>query len=149
MERRHAGYVGNAIAKAFARAVPAALHMEWREHSDVRWGYRDGEGILASKRTMLVVTAGGWETHYGPRGINGPIDDLLSPSTMACYIILATTCCRPSLFIRLIASTKISFTSWRTACATSIHHHTVPVPEAEWRRLFDPVDGVAAAGRVA
>ena len=28
---------------------------------------------------MLVVIAGGWEPHYGPRGINGPIDDLLFP----------------------------------------------------------------------
>ena len=28
---------------------------------------------------MLVVTDGGWEPHYGLRGINGPIDDLLFP----------------------------------------------------------------------
>jgi NAD(P)H dehydrogenase (quinone) len=28
---------------------------------------------------MLIVTAGGWEEHYSPRGINGPIDDLLFP----------------------------------------------------------------------
>jgi NAD(P)H dehydrogenase (quinone) len=49
------------------------------EHSDVRWGDRYGEGTLAGKRAMLVVTAGGWESHYGPRGINGPIDDLLFP----------------------------------------------------------------------
>ena len=28
---------------------------------------------------MLVVTTGGWESHYSPRGINGPIDDLLFP----------------------------------------------------------------------
>lgn len=28
---------------------------------------------------MLVVTAGGWAAHYGPRGVNGPIDDLLFP----------------------------------------------------------------------
>jgi len=49
------------------------------EHSDRRWGDRYGEGRLAGKRAMLVVTAGGWESHYGPRGINGPIDDLLFP----------------------------------------------------------------------
>jgi len=49
------------------------------EHSDARWGDRYGEGTLAGKRAMLVVTAGGWESHYGPRGINGPIDDLLFP----------------------------------------------------------------------
>lgn len=26
-----------------------------------------------------MVTAGGWASHYGPRGINGPIDDILFP----------------------------------------------------------------------
>ncbi|CAN7678870.1 MULTISPECIES: NAD(P)H-dependent oxidoreductase [Duganella] len=49
------------------------------EHSDVRWGDRYGEGTLAGKRAMLVVTAGGWASHYGPRGVNGAIDDLLFP----------------------------------------------------------------------
>jgi NAD(P)H dehydrogenase (quinone) len=49
------------------------------EHSDSRWGDRYGEGMLAGKRAMLVVTAGGWESHYGPRGINGPIDHILFP----------------------------------------------------------------------
>lgn len=49
------------------------------EHSDKRWGDRFGEGTMAGKRAMLVVTAGGWESHYGPRGVNGPIDDLLFP----------------------------------------------------------------------
>ncbi|WP_343733260.1 NAD(P)H-dependent oxidoreductase [Duganella sp.] len=49
------------------------------EHSDRRWGDRYGEGSLAGKRAMLMVTTGGWESHYGPRGINGAIDDLLFP----------------------------------------------------------------------
>ena len=30
-------------------------------------------------RAMVIVTAGGWESHYSPRGINGPIDDVLFP----------------------------------------------------------------------
>jgi NAD(P)H dehydrogenase (quinone) len=49
------------------------------EHSDARWGDRYGEGTLAGKRAMLIVTTGGWESHYSPRGINGPIDDVLFP----------------------------------------------------------------------
>lgn len=49
------------------------------EHSERRWGDRFGEGTMAGKRAMLIVTAGGWEPHYGARGINGPIDDLLFP----------------------------------------------------------------------
>jgi NAD(P)H dehydrogenase (quinone) len=28
---------------------------------------------------MLIVTTGGWQEHYSPLGINGPIDDLLFP----------------------------------------------------------------------
>jgi NAD(P)H dehydrogenase (quinone) len=28
---------------------------------------------------MLIVTTGGWESHYSPRGINGPMDDVLFP----------------------------------------------------------------------
>lgn len=49
------------------------------EHSDARWGERYGEGSMAGKRAMLIVTTGGWESHYSPRGINGPIDDVLFP----------------------------------------------------------------------
>ncbi|MTV40736.1 NAD(P)H-dependent oxidoreductase [Duganella radicis] len=49
------------------------------EHSDRRWGDRYGEGTLSGKRAMLVVTAGGWESHYSPRGINGAVDELLFP----------------------------------------------------------------------
>lgn len=49
------------------------------EHSDSRWGDRYGEGTMAGKRAMLFVTTGGWTDHYGPRAINGPIDDLLFP----------------------------------------------------------------------
>ncbi|WP_061958124.1 NAD(P)H-dependent oxidoreductase [Cupriavidus pauculus] len=65
------GWVERVYAYGFAYGVG--------EHSDVRWGNRYGEGTLAGKRAMLVVTTGGWESHYGPRGINGPIDDILFP----------------------------------------------------------------------
>lgn len=37
------------------------------------------EGTFIGKRAMLIVTAGGWAEHYSPRGINGPIDDILFP----------------------------------------------------------------------
>lgn len=65
------GWVDRVYAYGFAYGVG--------EHSDKRWGDRYGEGTLAGKRAMLVVLAGGWEAHYGPRGVNGPIDDLLFP----------------------------------------------------------------------
>lgn len=65
------GWVDRVFAYGFAYGVG--------EHSDKRWGDRYGEGTLAGKRAMLVVTAGGWAEHYAPRGVNGPIEDLLFP----------------------------------------------------------------------
>lgn len=65
------GWVDRVYACGFAYGVG--------EHSDRRWGDRYGEGTMAGKRAMLVVTAGGWPEHYSARGINGPIDDLLFP----------------------------------------------------------------------
>lgn len=49
------------------------------EHNDHHWGDRFGEGRLVGKRAMLIVTMGGWDSHYSPRGINGPLNDLLFP----------------------------------------------------------------------
>lgn len=65
------GWVERVYAYGFAYGVG--------EHSDARWGDRYGEGSLAGKRAMLMVTTGGWESHYGPRGINGPMEDILFP----------------------------------------------------------------------
>lgn len=65
------GWVERVYAYGFAYGVG--------EHSDAHWGDRYGEGTLVGKRAMLVVTAGGWTSHYAPRGVNGPIDDILFP----------------------------------------------------------------------
>lgn len=65
------GWVDRVFAYGFAYGVG--------EHSDKRWGDRYGEGTLAGKRAMLIVTTGGWEEHYSACGVNGPIDDLLFP----------------------------------------------------------------------
>ena len=43
--------------------------------------HRYGEGGLAGKRAMLSVTTGGPAADYGPRGINGQLDELLFPIT--------------------------------------------------------------------
>lgn len=40
---------------------------------------RYGEGVLAGKRAMVVVTTGAAEVHLSDRGINGDINDLLFP----------------------------------------------------------------------
>jgi NAD(P)H dehydrogenase (quinone) len=40
---------------------------------------RYGDGPLAGKRAMLATLTGGRAGHYTPRGVNGPIEDLLFP----------------------------------------------------------------------
>ncbi len=43
--------------------------------------YRYGEGGFAGKRALLAVSVGGPEQDYSPRGINGPLEQLLFPIT--------------------------------------------------------------------
>ncbi|MEJ2766585.1 NAD(P)H-dependent oxidoreductase [Photobacterium sp. MCCC 1A19761] len=43
--------------------------------------YRYGDGIFKGKRALLSVMIGGPADDYGPRGINGPLDELLFPIT--------------------------------------------------------------------
>ena len=43
--------------------------------------YRYGDGALKGKRAMLSVMVGGPEKDYSPRGINGPLEQLLFPIT--------------------------------------------------------------------
>jgi NAD(P)H dehydrogenase (quinone) len=40
---------------------------------------RYGEGVLAGKRAMVVLSAGAREPALGPRGINGQLNDILFP----------------------------------------------------------------------
>jgi NAD(P)H dehydrogenase (quinone) len=42
---------------------------------------RYGEGVFTGKRALVSVTTGGPASDYAPRGINGPIEDLLFPLT--------------------------------------------------------------------
>jgi NAD(P)H dehydrogenase (quinone) len=43
--------------------------------------YRYGDGALKGKKALVSVVAGGPPEDYGPRGINGPMDQLLFPLT--------------------------------------------------------------------
>lgn len=49
------------------------------QHGGERWGDRFGEGVLEGRRAMLIVSIGGREPHYGTRGVNGRIDEILWP----------------------------------------------------------------------
>lgn len=65
------GWVDRVYALGFAYGVG--------EHGGARWGDRFGEGVLKGRRSMVAVTAGGRASHYGPRGVCGPIDAILFP----------------------------------------------------------------------
>jgi NAD(P)H dehydrogenase (quinone) len=43
--------------------------------------YRYGDGAFKGKRALLCVLVGGPQEDYAPRGINGPLDQLLFPIT--------------------------------------------------------------------
>lgn len=43
--------------------------------------YRYGDGAFKGKRALLCVAVGGPEIDYSPRGINGPLEQLLFPIT--------------------------------------------------------------------
>ncbi|OQS08589.1 NAD(P)H dehydrogenase [Chromobacterium violaceum] len=45
---------------------------------------RYGDGLLKGKRALLATTTGGAERDFGPRGINGPLKELLFPVTHGC-----------------------------------------------------------------
>jgi NAD(P)H dehydrogenase (quinone) len=52
------------------------------------YGYKDGsnrhrygDGALKGKRALVSVLTGGSAADYGPRGVNGPIDQILFPLT--------------------------------------------------------------------
>lgn len=123
------GWVDRVYAYGFAYGVG--------EHSDKRWGDRFGDGTLAGKRAMLIVTAGGWEEHYSARGVNGPIDNLLFPIN---HGILR----RASAFRRLQSGSfwRGRFRACRGAAARkdadARDNPTDSLSAAEWRRLPHP-----------
>ncbi|ARN82337.1 NAD(P)H-dependent oxidoreductase [Methylocystis bryophila] len=71
--------------------APPAIVKGWIERVyafGFGYGYRDGgnrhrfgEGALKGKRALVCVLAGGPTADYGPRGVNGPLDQLLFPLT--------------------------------------------------------------------
>ncbi|WP_338034482.1 NAD(P)H-dependent oxidoreductase [Lautropia dentalis] len=50
-------------------------------YGDAGNAHRYGEGGFAGKRALLAVSVGGPEKDYSPRGINGPLEQLLFPVT--------------------------------------------------------------------
>ncbi|WP_318365680.1 NAD(P)H-dependent oxidoreductase [Enterobacter sp.] len=85
------------------------------EHSDTHWGDRYGEGRMSGKRAMLLVTTGGWGSHYAPRGINGPIDDILFPIQHGMLHYPGFTVVPPMVIYR---ASRVDETRFREHCTT-------------------------------
>jgi NAD(P)H dehydrogenase (quinone) len=116
------GWVERVYAYGFAYGVG--------EHSDLRWGDRYGEGTLAGKRAMLIVTAGGWESHYGPRGINGPMDDILFPIHHGILYYPGFDVLPPFVVYRTSRTDEARFTGIRQALGHRLDElwKTAPIP---------------------
>lgn len=112
------GWIDRVYAYGFAYGVG--------EHSDHRWGDRYGEGTLSGKRAMLIVTAGGWEQHYSPRGINGPIDDLLFPINHGILHYPGYDVLPPFVTYRWTVSTKPVSSGQPNTCANGCERSTPP-----------------------
>lgn len=71
------GWVDRVFVKGFAYGVPDPT----RPGNNLRYG----RGGLAGKRALTVVTIGSGEASFGPRGINGQLDQLLFPLLHGTY----------------------------------------------------------------
>lgn len=65
------GWFDRVFVKGYAYGIPDPD----RPHRTLRYG----AGKLAGKRALVVVTTGGGEPQFGPRGINGQLDQVLFP----------------------------------------------------------------------
>lgn len=116
------GWIDRVYAYGFAYGVG--------EHSDKHWGDRYGEGTFAGKRAMLIVTAGGWAEHYAPRGINGPIDDILFPIQHGMLFYPGFEVLPPLVFYRTDKLDEHRFNTLRDELAQRLDTltETAPIP---------------------
>ncbi|NYY80640.1 hypothetical protein DMH27_17980 [Raoultella planticola] len=134
------GWIDRVYAYGFAYGVG--------EHSDRHWGDRYGEGTLAGKRAMLIVTTGGWAEHYARVVSTAPSTTSCSPSSTECcstrFSVLP-----PLVFYRTEKTDEQRFArqcrelGQRLDTLAETPH---PVPPAKPRRLSDPPDAAPGAG---
>jgi NAD(P)H dehydrogenase (quinone) len=95
------GWVDRVFACGFAYGVG--------EFDAQHFGDRYGEGVMAGKKAMLLVTAGGWEDHYTARGINGPMEDILFPINHGVLFYPGFTVLKPFVEYRVDRTGKEEF----------------------------------------
>ena len=92
--------------------------------------FRYGDGGLKGKRAMLSVTVGGPPEDYSPRGINGPLEQLLFPIThgtlffagmdvLPTYAVYGTGCITE-------AGVDAAKKAWRTRVMRLFQEATIP-----------------------
>jgi NAD(P)H dehydrogenase (quinone) len=79
------GWVDRVFAHGFAIGVPrpgseSAGSGTANGAARPKWA-RYGEGTLAGRRGMVAITTGARGEQFGPRGLNGPLEDVLFPIT--------------------------------------------------------------------
>jgi NAD(P)H dehydrogenase (quinone) len=108
------GWVDRVFAHGFAIGVPRPEPSGGSAAPGRQRWARYGEGTLAGRRGMVAITTGARGEQFGPRGINGPLEDVLFPIT------------RGVLFYTGLAVVP-SFVVYRT----------VRLPEREFRTVAD------------
>lgn len=116
------GYFDRVYAYGFAYGVG--------EHGRGRWGNRFGEGIMKGKKAMIAMNVGGRMAHYGPRGVNGAIDDLLFPIQHGILYYTGFSVLPPTVFYEV---GKIDSETVNLLAKTYIErlltiNHTEPIP---------------------
>lgn len=79
--------------------------------------YRYGDGGLAGKRALVSTTVGGPAVDYAPRGINGPLEDLLFPLTHGTLFFAGMTVLPTHAIFGVSAlddaAARAAFAAWR------------------------------------
>lgn len=99
------GWLDRVLVSGFAIGVPKPGVRRW---------LRYGEGRLAGRRGLLAVTTGGRESQFGPRGVNGPIEDLLFPLTHGVFHYVGVSPLEPFVAFRTARATEAEFAEIRS-----------------------------------
>jgi NAD(P)H dehydrogenase (quinone) len=102
------------------------------------YGYKDGsnqhrygEGALKGKRALVSVSTGGPAADYGPRGINGPIDQILFPLTHGALFypgmdVLPTHVAYGAAHITTAAEANAAKEAWRSRIRRLFEEAPIP-----------------------
>ncbi|MFC7329585.1 NAD(P)H-dependent oxidoreductase [Marinactinospora rubrisoli] len=88
---------------------------------------RYGEGRLAGKRAMVVVTVGGTAAAYGPRGVNGELADLLFPLQHGTFFYTGMSVVPPVL---VSGADRLSETEY-AAAAAELRERLLALPDTD------------------